>query len=309
MADIKTVGIIGFGALGIQFACRLERDGVNIVVIADEARAERYRRDGVLCNGKAYYPRVCTPEQARPVDLLIFATKADGLFGAMETAAGFVGPQTLLLSVLNGVTSEEQLSERFGGGNVLYATAQGTDAVKEGRVLVYHSGASITLGEREDGKPSARAQAVAAYLTAHGVNAIAVGDMLRRQWGKLMFNVGLNQACMVFECDYAGIQREGKARETMLAAMREAQKIAALEGYMITGEEFDAWVAMADGFSPDGKPSMRQDGEAKRKSEVELFSGTMIRLAKKHGTTVPVNEGLYARVKEMEAAYDTILKL
>lgn len=303
MTDIRSVGIIGFGALGIQFAHRLERGGANVVVIADDVRAEKYRREGVLCNGKTYFPCVCAPAQAQIVDLLIFATKANGLEEAMETAAGFVGPDTVLLSVLNGVTSEEQLLRRFGEEKVLYATAQGTDAVKEGRALVYHSGASITLGEHDAGDVSPRAQAVAAYLTAHGVNAQAVGDMLRRQWSKLMFNVGLNQACMVFECDYAGIQREGKAREVMLAAMREAQKIAALEGYVITDGEFDAWINMADHFSPEGKPSMRQDAEAKRKSEVELFSGTMIRLAKKHGISVPVNEWVYARVKDMEAAY------
>ena len=301
--DIRTVGIIGFGALGVQFAYRLEQGGANVIVIADEARAALYRRDGVLCNGATYIPRVCTPAQAQTVDVLIFATKADGLAGAMETAAPFIGPQTLMISVLNGVTSEEQLAERFGADNVLYATAQGTDAVKEGRVLVYQSGASITLGERLAGEVSPRVKEVAQYLTDHGVKTLAVGDMLRRQWSKLMFNVGLNQACMVFECDYAGIQREGKAREVMQAAMREAQAIAELEGQRITDEEFQQWVTMADGFSPDGKPSMRQDSEAKRKSEVELFSGTMIRLARKYGVAVPVNEWLYARVKEIEAAY------
>ena len=301
--DIKTVGIIGFGALGVQFAYRLERGGAEVLVIADEARAERYRRDGVLCNGETYIPHVCTPAQAKPVDLLIFATKADGLCGAMETAAGFVGKHTLMISVLNGVTSEEEIAARFGADNVLYATAQGTDAVKEGRVLVYQSGASITLGERAEGEVSPRAKEIAQFLTEHGVSALAVGDMLRRQWGKLMFNVGLNQACMVFECDYAGIQREGEARVVMQSAMREAQKIAALEGHVITEEEFAAWVRMADGFAPDGKPSMRQDGEVKRRSEVELFSGAMIRLARKHGAAVPVNEWLYARVQEMEAAY------
>ena len=300
---MNTVGIIGFGALGVQFAYRLEQGGANVIVIADEARAAGYRQSGVLCNGETYIPRVCTPAQAQTVDLLIFATKADGLAGAMETVKDFIGPHTLLLSVLNGVTSEEQIAERFGAQNVLYATAQGTDAVKEGRVLVYHSGASITLGEHAAGDVSPRAKALADYLTAHGVNALAVGDMLRRQWGKLMFNVGLNQACMVFECDYSGIQREGKAREIMQAAMREAQIIAGLEGQIITDDEFHQWVRMADGFSPNGKPSMRQDGEAKRKSEVELFSGTMIHLARKHGVAVPVNEWLYARVKEIEAAY------
>ena len=303
MQDIRTVGIIGFGALGVQFAYRLEQGGADVIVIADEARAAGYRQSGVLCNGEMYFPRVCTPAQAQQVDVLIFATKADGLISAMETAKAFVGPKTLLLSVLNGVTSEEQIAERFGAENVLYATAQGTDAVKEGRVLVYHSGASITLGERAAGEVSPRAKSVADYLTEHGVNALAVGDMLRRQWGKLMFNVGLNQACMVFECDYAGIQREGKAREIMQAAMREAQMIAGLEEQIITDDEFDAWVTMADGFSPNGKPSMRQDGEAHRKSEVELFAGTMVRLGSKHGVALPVNEWLYARIREIEAKY------
>ena len=118
-----------------------------------------------------------------------------------------------------------------------------------------------------------------------------------------MFNVGINQATMVFECNYSGVQQPGKARDVMIGAMREAQALAALEGYPISDEEFDAWLALTDTFSPDGKPSMRQDGEAHRRSEVELFSGTMIRLGKKHGLSVPVNEWLYEKVKEMEAAY------
>ena len=148
-----------------------------------------------------------------------------------------------------------------------------------------------------------RVQRVADFLNGHGVVCTPVGDMVRRQWGKLMLNVGLNQACMVFECDYGGVQKPGKARETMLGAMREAQMIAGHEGHVITDSEFDEWVALLDSFAPQGKPSMRQDGEAHRKSEVELFAGTMVRLARKHGVDVPVNAWLYEKVKEMEAAY------
>ena len=303
MMEIRTVGIIGFGALGIQFAQRLERSGANVIVIADDVRAKTYRREGVLCNGEAYFPRVCVPAQPQIVDLLIFATKENGLSGAMETAAGFVGPDTVLLSVLNGVTSEEALAERFGQEHVLYAVAQGMDAVKVGNSLTYTKPGQIVLGEREEGPVSARVQMAADYLIAHDVMVTPVGDMLRRQWSKLMFNVGINQATMVFECNYSGVQQPGKARDVMIGAMREAQALAALEGYPISDEEFDAWLALTDTFSPDGKPSMRQDGEAHRRSEVELFSGTMIRLGKKYGLSVPVNEWLYEKVKEMEAAY------
>ena len=76
--------------------------------------------------------------------------------------------------------------------------------------------------------------------------------------------------------------------------------VAKLEGYPISEEEFDGWVALADSLAPGGKPSMRQDGEAHRKSEVELFAGTMVRLGRKHGVEVPVNAWLYEKVKENE---------
>ena len=303
MDRIKTVGLIGLGAVGALYAERMLASGADIRVIVDEDRKNRYSREGVYVNGKRVDFPYVTPKDASPVDLLLIVTKEGGLLSAMETASGFVGEDTLMISLLNGVTSEGIVAGRFGAANVLYSVAQGMDAVKEGNRLTYVHPGRIVLGEREAGEISARVQMVADYLNVHGVVCTPVGDMVRRQWGKLMLNVGLNQACMVFECDYGGVQQPGRPRETMLGAMREAQKIAALEGFAISEAEFDEWVALLDSFSPEGKPSMRQDGEAHRKSEVELFAGTMVRLGKKHGVALPVNAWLYDRVKEMESAY------
>ena len=303
MKEINTVGLIGLGAVGALYAKGLLDSGADLRIIVDEDRKARYSREGVYVNGERVdYPYV-SPKDAEPVDLLMIVTKEGGLLRAMETASGFVGPDTLILSLLNGVTSEGIVAERFGAENVLYSVAQGMDAVKEGNRLTYVHPGRIVLGERVAGEISPRVQMTADYLNSHGVVCTPVGDMVRRQWGKLMLNVGLNQACMVFECDYGGVQRPGKARETMLGAMREAQMIAGLEGYVITDSEFDEWVALLDSFAPQGKPSMRQDGEAHRKSEVELFAGTMIRLGAKHSVKLPINEWLYQRVKEMESAY------
>ena len=300
---MKSVGIIGLGALGVLFGERLLSGGADVRIIADAERAARYRRDGVTCNGRPVPFVYATPEVAAPVDLLLLATKEGGLRGAMETAAPFVGGGTLMLSLLNGVSSEEELAARFGWKNVLCCTAQGMDAVKTGPALTYAHAGTLVLGEREPGPVTPRVQAVADFLCAHGVTAQAVPDMVRRQWGKLMLNVGVNQAVMVFEGDYGTVQRPGRPREVMLGAMREAQQVAALEGYPISDAEFDGWVALVDSLSPAGKPSMRQDGEAHRKSEVELFAGTIVRRAQKHGLDVPVNRWLYETVRGMEAAY------
>ena len=300
---MQTVGIVGLGALGVLFGERLLSGGADVSIIADEARVQRYRRDGVLCNGEPVAFAYKTPAQAEPVDLLIFATKESGLRGAMDTAEGFIGENTLILSVLNGVSSEETIAARFGEKNVLYCVAQGMDAVKTGSALTYAHAGVIVLGEKEPGAISPRVQQVADFLNAHGVTAQPVGDMVRRQWGKLMLNVGINQTVMVFEGDYGTVQRSGKPREIMLAAMREVQKLAELEGYPVSDEEFDGWVRLGDSLSPTGKPSMRQDGEAHRKSEVELFAGAIIRRAERFGLDVPVNRWLYDTVKKMEAAY------
>lgn len=170
---IQSVGIIGLGALGVLFAQRLAASGTDVRVIADEARAARYRAEGVRCNGEDVTLCYVTPAQAQAVDLLIFATKAGGLQGAMETAAGFVGADTLILSVLNGVSSEQEIAARFGAQNVLYCTAQGMDAVKTGNSLTYAHAGMIVLGEREPGAVTPRVQAVADFLNAHGVCAQA----------------------------------------------------------------------------------------------------------------------------------------
>ena len=301
--SINTVGLIGLGAVGALYADRLLETGAALSVIVDEGRRERYESEGVYINGRRVDFPYVTPKDAAPVDLLIIATKDGGLCSALDTARDFIGQHTLIVCLINGVTSEGVICERFGPKNVLYSVAQGMDAVKEGNRLTYAHSGKIVLGEKEPGPISGRVQMTADYLNAHGVTCMPVEDMVRRQWGKLMLNVGLNQSIMVFEGDYSTIQKPGRPREVMLGAMREAQMIAGLEGYPISDEEFDAWVAMADGLSPEGKPSMRQDGEARRKSEVELFAGTMVRLGKKHGVEVPVNDWLYARVQETEAGY------
>lgn len=118
-----------------------------------------------------------------------------------------------------------------------------------------------------------------------------------------MLNVGVNQVVMVHEGNYGTVQVPGPAREHMIAAMREVIALSRLEGVPVTEEDLQYYVGLVDTLSPEGMPSMRQDGLAHRKSEVALFSGTVCRLAEKHGLDVPVNRALYRTVLEMEAVY------
>lgn len=148
-----------------------------------------------------------------------------------------------------------------------------------------------------------RLNALAAYLDQAGVPCRIEKDIEKRLWGKFMVNVGINQTCMAYETDYAGILAPGEANDTLLGAMREVISLSQKEGIYLSEEDLNYYMDLIKGLPPESAPSMRQDGIARRYSEVEMFAGTVRRMAAKHGLEVPVNDRLYGRIKEMEAAY------
>lgn len=120
--DIKKVAILGAGAVGSYMIWGLsERDDIELGVIAEGERAERLSTNGCLINGETYRPEVWTPEQAHGVDLLIVCLKYGALPGALDSIVKAVGENTVVMSLMNGVDSEEIIAERIGNENILYS--------------------------------------------------------------------------------------------------------------------------------------------------------------------------------------------
>lgn len=300
------LSIIGLGAVGIMYAEILSKGlgPEDLRIIADRDRISRYRREGVFCNGKKCDFRYTPPEEAvEPADILLFTTKSTGLVQAAESAKGHVGPDTIILSAVNGITSEEIIGGKLGQDHMLYAVAQGMDATKRGNRLRYTQTGVLCFGDREPGIFSEKTRRAEWLLNSVGFPIEVADNMRERQWGKLMLNVGLNQTAAVFGENYGGLQKEGKHREIMIAAMREVMAVAEPEGFHLTDRDLAYWLALLDTLNPEGKPSMAQDAEAKRPSEVELFAGTICRLGQKHGIHTPVNDFFYEKIQEMEAGY------
>ncbi|MEH7502810.1 ketopantoate reductase family protein [Neobacillus drentensis] len=304
--EIKKVSIIGLGALGILFGHHLSKKmpKANLRFIADRERIERYENDHVYCNGERCDFTYLTPdEKCEPADLLIFMVKYDGLKDAIEAVKNHVGEQTIILSALNGITSEAVIGEAYGDEKILYCVAQGMDAVKVGNQLTYDHMGILCFGEQEPGLISENVKSVAAFFEKTAFPYEVDSNMVKRQWGKFMLNVGVNQTVAVYESNYGKIQREGRARETMIAAMREVIALSERAGIDLTEADLAYWLSVLATLSPDGKPSMAQDVEAKRPSEVDLFSGTVLKLADKYGISTPINKELYDRIKLIESPY------
>lgn len=301
--DIRTVSVIGLGTLGTMYAHHLHQRMPGVRIIADEARITRYRRTGIMCNGTPCDFRFIAPGEAEPADLLIFAVKQGGLADAIETAKDQVGENTIVLSLLNGISSERMIAQAYGEKHVLLCVAQAMDALMKDARLTYRNLGLLVFGDREAGAISDKTRSIADFFTRMEVPHRVNTDMQRYQWGKFMFNTGINQAIAVYGESYADVQKQGIVRDVMLAAMEEVRMLSQREGINLTEQDMDYWLGLVPRLNPVGKPSTRQDVEAKRLSEVELFSGTVLALAKKHGLDTPVNRDLYERITNMERGY------
>ena len=222
-----------------------------------------------------------------------------------------VDSETTIISVLNGISSEEIIGERYGREKVICCIAQGMDAVKFGGTLSYSRFGELRIGilalGQAEKKPGItrqmRLKALEDFLGRAGIPYVTEPDIRYRLWGKFMLNVGVNQTCMAYETNYGGALAAGKAYDTMIGAMREVIRLANAEGVALTEKDMEEYIELLKTLSPEGMPSMRQDGLAHRLSEVELFSGTVRRLAARHGLEVPVNDWLYERICGMEREY------
>jgi len=302
---IKQITIIGMGALGVLygnfFVKALGRDAITF--IADKERIAQYNNQGVYCNGiKCDFKITDSSKVTIQTDLLIFAVKATALLEAIQTVKNQVTPNTIILSLLNGITSEEIIGEACGAGHVLYCTAQGMDAVKLGNQLTYSHMGQLCIGipDNEQEK-SPMLEAVIELFERIQLSYVKESDIRHRLWSKWMLNVGVNQVVMVNKGTYQTVQQGGPPREMMKAAMREVIALAQIENVPVTEADLESYVALIDTLDPDGMPSMRQDGIAKRYSEVELFAGTVIRKAEEYRLNVPVNRELYRAIKKIES--------
>ncbi len=300
---IETIRIVGAGAVGGAVAAMLHDAGEVVSLLAAGPRRERLLSEGLTVNGRRYaIPVIDADGPADPADFIIVAVKHHDLDAAIRQMAGSVGADTVIMSLMNGVDSEERIGEVYGEELVLPAVIVGIDAVREGSRITYSSKGKIFFGVAAGGKTE-RAGRVRALFDRAAVPYEMPHDIRRAIWWKFMINVGINQASAAMRAPYGIFQRPGEARSLMESAMREAIAIAEKMGVSLTGEDLADWDRVLAGLRPEGKTSMLQDVEARRKTEVEMLAGKVMELGRRFGVPTPVNERLFDIIRRIEASY------
>ncbi|NLK65564.1 MAG: 2-dehydropantoate 2-reductase, partial [Tissierellia bacterium] len=136
-----------------------------------------------------------------------------------------------------------------------------------------------------------------------GIQNIIFPDMMRAYWKKFMLNVGFNQVTAVTRAPYGKVTNIETSLTLFKEAMNEVLTIAKAMNIDLREEDIDEFVALMDHFAPNSKTSMLQDVEAKRKTEVDYFGGTVVEFGKKLNIPTPVNHVLYCIIKSIETLY------
>lgn len=164
MRQIKNVYIIGLGAIGGTYGSRImENRPETLKVLVGGSRFENYVQNGVIVNGKKIpftYVKPGTSEEK--ADLILIAVKNHHLDQTIQDIRPLVGPDTIILSLLNGITSEEVIGGVFGMDKILHSFCVGTDAVRAGTGITFTNIGRVVFGDRENPETSEKVSAVKA---------------------------------------------------------------------------------------------------------------------------------------------------
>lgn len=294
--------ILGAGALGAAYASQFANAaGCQTSLIARGERYDKLERDGLVVNGKPYALPVVHPDQVQPpADLILVALKAHHLAQAIPDLRNFIGNQTTIISVMNGLDSEAIIGGVYGMDKLLYAISVGIDAVRQGNRVTFSNIGKIFFGEADNTKLSGRVQRVQAIFEQAHIATETPPDMLRMLWWKFMVNVGMNQASAVTRAPYGVFQSSPHAQALMEVLMQEVILLAKLEGVNLTEQDLADWYDFLNTLSPQGKTSMLQDIEAGRRTEVDILSGKVVELGQTHSLPTPVNQTVLQIIRVLE---------
>jgi len=300
---IHSVYFLGLGALGAKYAASFyDFDSSLVKVIVNEERKAKYEKENIFVNQKEYqFDYITAIEDNQYPDFIFIVVKSEQLEQAIEDLKPFVGENTLIISLMNGISSERKLAEVFGWDKVVNAVAY-MDAVKVGNQVSYGSIGMIIFGQVKN-QLQDRLQELNKLMTEANIPNKFSDDIENAQWAKYLVNVVTNQLSFLLEFNYGQLISNEYADNLMNMISEEVLTIGEAHGITIGQKDVERMKATLGKVELTSKTSMYQDREAKRISEVEEFAGEIIRLGKQYGIATPCNEFIYNLVKAIEKAY------
>jgi 2-dehydropantoate 2-reductase len=301
--------ILGSGAVGGYFGAKLARSGQDVTFIARGAHLEAIRTAGLeiksaqLGDFVVRAPAESDTAEIGPVDVAIVSVKAYDNSTALPMLKPLIGPETVVLTLQNGVDSADEVAAIAGEAHVLGGTTYVATAL-EGPGLIVQTGVhrSIIFGEvfGNRGRITPRVQAIADVLVAADIHATAVADARVPIWDKFVYLAAFSGFTGASRLAIGHIWKFPHVREMFYAASREIAAIAKAEGVTISANRFETLDEYMTNIPPTTRSSLLIDLEQGKRIEVEALQGAAVRRAAKHRVSVPIMSTLYALLKPWE---------
>ena len=301
------VCVIGAGAIGSLFAAHLATVTDVSVLTRRNEHAEALNQHGLKVSGRHDFTvRVTAVAEASELpefDLGIIATKATGVTGAAASLAGRF-PGATIMTVQNGLGAEEIV--RAQGSWPLVSAVTFMSGTKHSDTHVEYILDTPTWLGPYAGSSYERAQEIAQLLLDAGLEAEAMADLRPAQWSKLVFNATVNGVSALtglpHDAHFAAEAEPSDLGHLVHDLVDEGKRVAEAAGVELYDDPWEMNV-LATRRGSAHYPSMLEDVEAQRPTEVELINGALVREARSHGVEAPLQEAVYALVRGREAGY------
>lgn len=305
------IAVLGAGALGCAMGSCLSETGHEVWLInrrADHVQAMNkngltVRIDGAdrqisvkaACNAQAIATQTGT------MDLVLVLVKSFHTLEAISTATSIVGPDTVVLSLQNGLGHEDVLAGVVGREKLVAGkTYAGGVMLGPGHIIRGTDGKETYIGEL-DGQVTERVKHIARAFNAAGLITHISDNIMGAMWEKLLVNVATGALSGITHLTYGDLYQVAEVKECALAAVKEAIDVAQASGIRlnVTNPE-EPWIKAASGLPAEFKASMLQSLEKGSITEVDYVNGSVVRWGQKCGVPTPVNRTLVACLKGIE---------
>jgi 2-dehydropantoate 2-reductase len=303
------IAVIGVGAMGSVYAGLLAKAGHDVwAVDVWKEHVEAIRKNGLRVEGASGDRTVkmnatTDPGEVADADLIIIATKADGVEEAARAAKQMAKAEAPILTIQNGLGSADKVAQIVGNERIMIGVVGGFGASMKGPGHAHHNGWEfVRLGEMNGGL-TPRLEKVKETWESGGFKVLAFDDIHKMVWEKLICNCTYSGTCALTNLRVGEVQASPSAWSVASACATEAYLVARAKGIAL---DFDDPVRYVKAFGEkilNARPSMLLDHLAGRRAEVDNINGAIPREGAKVAIATPVNSLVVALLKAKESAF------
>jgi len=285
MTKIKNVLLCGLGAVGSVYASKISKHKqFDLKILVDNTRKNRYLESPTIINDTEYNFDYTTPENPIIADLIIITTKFTAIDEVIKNIKNFVGEKTIIISLMNGISSEDIIQKAYTETNVIKSYLICNSIIRDGRKIFHDDVNKIVISKNND---------IEEFFKDTNINCELSNDLKTAMWKKYMLNITANQLSAVSKMTFGEMNSIKNIDSLLKHILNEVVEIAKKEGVNNPEQLAEQTIKTFRNMAPYGKTSMLQDIENDRPTEIEALAGTVIKLGKKHNIKTPYNNLFY----------------